>query len=106
MFVNGVHITPAIIKQHFGQVPDLESRIESLFDNSDRQNVPKAHALLKGIYDASQVPEMSSQVVNQEFVLLGELLHSFYAPQTTPSMLLSQQVVYIAKCAFILFAIF
>ncbi|KAG9106144.1 hypothetical protein FRC07_008951, partial [Ceratobasidium sp. 392] len=82
------------------------SRLESLFDNHDRQSVPKAHALLKAIYDASQLPEIQLDTANRAFILLAEFVHSFYAPHTTPSLSLSQQVAGIAKCAFLLFTIF
>lgn len=107
MFVNGTHISPTLIKNLLRLVPTIApGRLDSLFDNSDRQNVPKAHTLLKGISDACQLPEIYIQTANKPFVLLGELLYSFYAPHTTPSMSLSQQVVYLSKCAHILFALF
>ncbi|CAE6517396.1 unnamed protein product [Rhizoctonia solani] len=105
--VNGTHIPASFVKHTLRLVPTLTpDRLESLFDNSDRQSVPKAHTLLKGIYDASQLPDIRKQPGLKSFVLLGELLHAFYAPHTTPSMSLSQQVVSLAKCAFMLFALY
>ncbi|KAG8695139.1 hypothetical protein FRC08_008010 [Ceratobasidium sp. 394] len=107
VFINGTHITPAIIKRHLRLVPDLAGdRLDALFDNLDRQNVPKAHTLLKGIYDASRLLETSNYASDRAFVLLGDVVHAFYAPFTTPSMALPQQVTSLAKCAFILFALF
>ncbi|KAG8687113.1 hypothetical protein FRC11_007774, partial [Ceratobasidium sp. 423] len=107
IYVNGMHISPGYIKQMLRSIPTISpSRLDSLFDNSDRQSVPKAHTLLKGIYDASRLPHILKQPGLKSFVLLGELLHAFYAPHTTPSMSLSQQVIYLAKCAFILFALY
>ncbi|KAG8692772.1 hypothetical protein FRC11_003378, partial [Ceratobasidium sp. 423] len=107
MYINGTHISPGDIKQHLRLVPTISpSRLEALFDNSDRQSVPKAHTLLKGIHNASQSPHILKQPGLRPFVLLGELLQAFYAPHTTPSMNLSQQVISMAKCAFILFALF
>ncbi|KAG8735376.1 hypothetical protein FRC10_010673 [Ceratobasidium sp. 414] len=107
VFVNGMHLSSAVIKQYLRYLPDMTTgRLDSLFYNTDRQNVPRAHALLKAIYDAAQLPDIRSQTANQPFVLLAEFLHAFYAPHTTPSMSLSQQVASIAECAFLLFAIF
>ncbi|KAG8697056.1 hypothetical protein FRC08_006762 [Ceratobasidium sp. 394] len=107
VFVKRTHLSPMVIKQYLQHLPDMTpSRLDSLFNTSDRQDVPKAHALLKAIYDASRLPEIYSKTENQPFVLLGEFLNAFYAPQTTPSMSLSEQVASVAKCAFLLFAIF
>ncbi|CUA75348.1 hypothetical protein RSOLAG22IIIB_05853 [Rhizoctonia solani] len=107
VYVNGMHISPAFIKQLLRLDPAISSsRLDALFDNSDRQNVPKAHALLKGIYDVSQLPDIQKQPGHKPFILLGELLHAFISPYTTPSMSLSRQVVCLAKCAFLLFALF
>ncbi|KAG8701433.1 hypothetical protein FRC09_005373 [Ceratobasidium sp. 395] len=107
IFINGTHITPVVLKGHIRRLPGLtDSHIDFLFNNSDRQNVPNAHGLLKAIYDASRLPEIASVTANRPFVLLGEFLNSFFAPHTVPSMSLSQQVVNSSKCAFLLFAIY
>ncbi|KAG8740191.1 hypothetical protein FRC10_004630 [Ceratobasidium sp. 414] len=107
IFVNGTHISTSLIKQHLRNLPGMSpAQIEYLFNNDDRQSVPKAHTLLKGIYDASQLPEVQCDTASRPFVLLGEFLHSFYAPQTIPSLSLPQQVACMAKCAFLLFMIF
>ncbi|CEL58799.1 hypothetical protein RSOLAG1IB_12200 [Rhizoctonia solani AG-1 IB] len=107
IYINGTHISPAFVKNMLRSLPDISaSRLESLFDNSDCQSVPKAHTLLKGVYDVSQLPNSQKQPMLRPFVLLGDLLYAFYAPHTTPSMSLSQQVVSLAKCAFLLFALF
>jgi hypothetical protein len=74
VFINGMHISLTFIKHHLRLVPTItSSQLDSLFNNSDHQNVLKAHALLKGISDASWQPEVSAQVANKPFVLLGEL---------------------------------
>ncbi|KAG9089573.1 hypothetical protein FRC06_001483, partial [Ceratobasidium sp. 370] len=107
VFIKHTHLSPMVIKQYLRHLSNITpSHLDSLFDNSDRQDVPKAHALMKAIYDASRLPEICSKPENQPFVLLGEFLNAFYAPHTTPSMSLSQQVADIAKCGFLLFAIF
>ncbi|KAG8699972.1 hypothetical protein FRC09_006255 [Ceratobasidium sp. 395] len=107
VFVNGMHISPTVIKRYLRQLPGMTAgHLDSLFNNADRQDVPKSHALLKAICDASQLPDVRSQTVNQPFVLLAEFVNAFIAPHTTPSMSLSEQVTTLAKCAFLLFAIF
>ncbi|CUA75805.1 hypothetical protein RSOLAG22IIIB_06086 [Rhizoctonia solani] len=105
--INGTHYSPAFTKQMLRFDVNIPSgRLDALFDNSDRQSVPKAHTLLKGVCNVSQLPEIRKQPGHKPFVLLGELLYAFISPYTVPSMSLLQQVIYLAKCAFILFALF
>ncbi|CUA70771.1 Ubiquitin carboxyl-terminal hydrolase 34 [Rhizoctonia solani] len=107
MVINGTHLSHAHVKQLLRLDSAIScDRLDALFDNSDRQSVPKAHTLLKGIYNISQLPDIQKQPGHKPIVLLGELIHAFIAPYTTPSMSLSQQVVCLTKCAFLLFALF
>ncbi|KAG9075570.1 hypothetical protein FRC06_010019, partial [Ceratobasidium sp. 370] len=107
VFVNGTHISPSFIKSQLRAATSItDGCLDSLFKISDRQNVPKANSLLKGIYDACQERDTPFQTANRSFILLSKLLYAFYAPHTTPSMSLSQQMTHLSECAHILFVIF
>ncbi|KAG9076326.1 hypothetical protein FRC06_009566 [Ceratobasidium sp. 370] len=107
IFINGTHTSPLFIKHQLRIATSIaDDQLDSLFNNSDRQNVPKAHTPLKGIYDACQERSVPFQTAHKSFILLGRLLYLFYAPHTTPSMSLSQQMACLSGCAHILFALF
>ncbi|KAG9074525.1 hypothetical protein FRC06_010623, partial [Ceratobasidium sp. 370] len=54
LFVNGAHISLLFIKHQLRIASSISNdQLDSLFNNSDRQNIPKAHTLLKGIYDVT-----------------------------------------------------
>jgi hypothetical protein len=83
-----------------------ESRLLSLFDGTDPQNVPKANFLLTCLYRASQLPAISSCAENKPLVLLGEIVGSFVCPFTVPTMTLDEQIASLVKCAHLLFALY
>ncbi|QRV72390.1 hypothetical protein RhiJN_00404 [Ceratobasidium sp. AG-Ba] len=107
IIVNGTQITPKMLVHYLRQLEDLpESRILSFFDGTDPQNVPKANALLTSIHRASQLPVLLSQSAHKPFVLLGEVLGSFVLPYTTTTMSLKEQLINLAKCAHLMFALY
>ncbi|KAG9119441.1 hypothetical protein FRC07_005533, partial [Ceratobasidium sp. 392] len=107
ILVNGTHITPKMLVKYLRSLDDLsESRILSLFDGTDPQNVPKANTLLMSLYRASQLPAFTSCTHDKPFVLLGEVLGSFIHPFTTPTMTLDEQIASLAKCAHLIFALY
>ncbi|KAG8717186.1 hypothetical protein FRC08_008016 [Ceratobasidium sp. 394] len=107
LLINGVQITPKMLVKWLRLLDDLsESRILSLFDGTDPQNVPKANALLMCLYRASQLPAIAACTENKPFVLLGELLGSFVRPFTTPAMTLDEQIASLVKCGHLMFALY
>ncbi|KAG9083746.1 hypothetical protein FS749_005764 [Ceratobasidium sp. UAMH 11750] len=107
ILVNGAHVTPKMLVHWLRSLEDLsESRILSLFDGTDPQNVPKANTLLMSLYRASQLPSATLHAHNRPFILLGEILGSFACPFTVPTMTLSEQVASLVKCAHLIFALY
>ncbi|KAG8750285.1 hypothetical protein FRC11_010563 [Ceratobasidium sp. 423] len=107
ILVNGAHISPNMLVQYLKQIDDLsKQRILAFFDGTDPQNVPKANALLMHLYRASQLSHIRSSSEHKSFVLLGELLGSFVHPYSTPTMSLREQLVSLAKCGHLLFALY
>ncbi|QRV87004.1 hypothetical protein RhiJN_15022 [Ceratobasidium sp. AG-Ba] len=107
LLVNGAHITPRMLVRYLRSLEELpESRILSLFNGTDPQNVPKASALLSYLYQASQLPSIASATENKPFVLLGEVLGSFVRPFTIPTMTLDEQITSLAKCGHLIFALY
>ncbi|KAG9090473.1 hypothetical protein FS749_000513 [Ceratobasidium sp. UAMH 11750] len=107
ILVNGAHITPKMLVKYLRALGDLsESRILSLFDGTDPQNVPKANALLANLHRASQLPTIASHPGNKPFVLLGEVIGAFVHPFTIPSMSLAEQIASLTKCGHLLFALY
>ncbi|KAG8741105.1 hypothetical protein FRC12_015765 [Ceratobasidium sp. 428] len=96
-----------MLVQYLRELDDLPgSRILSLFDGKDPQNVPKASALLTNLHRASQLSTVTSCAQNKPFVLLGEVLGSFVHPFTVPTMSLAAQIASLAKCGHLLFALY
>ncbi|KAF8604516.1 hypothetical protein BDV93DRAFT_440356, partial [Ceratobasidium sp. AG-I] len=96
-----------MLVKYLRRLGDLsERRILSLFDGTDPQNVPKANTLLKHVYKASQIPSIASLPENKSFVLLGEVLGAFIRPYTSPEMSIAEQVASLAKCGFLLYALY
>jgi hypothetical protein len=83
-----------------------ESRILSLFDGTDPQNVPKANALLTCLSRASQLSVIASSVENKPLVLLGNVIDSFVSPFTVPTMTLDEQITSLVKCGHLLYALY
>ncbi|KAG8718339.1 hypothetical protein FRC09_012817 [Ceratobasidium sp. 395] len=107
ILINGAHITPKMLVRYLRSLDELsESRILSLFNGTDPQNVPKANTLLMSIYKASQLPAVASHAHNKPFVLLGEVLGSFVRPFTVPAMTLDEQITSLSKCAHLIFALY
>ncbi|KAG8750064.1 hypothetical protein FRC12_013091 [Ceratobasidium sp. 428] len=107
ILINGAHITPKMLVRYLRSLDELsESRILSLFNGTDPQNVPKANTLLMSIYRASQLPAVASHAHNKPFVLLGEVLGSFVRPFTVPNMTLDEQMASLSKCAHLIFALY
>ncbi|KAG8690646.1 hypothetical protein FRC11_010142 [Ceratobasidium sp. 423] len=96
-----------MLVQYLRHLDDLpKQRILAFFDGTNLQNVPKANALLTHLYRASQLSHIRASPENKSFVLLGELLGSFVHPYTVPTMSLTEQLVSLAKCGHLLFALY
>lgn len=109
ILVAHTHIDSSLIQRHLSKLPGITlSALEPLFDQSDQQNVPKAHKLLslRVIHQASQLDEITHAPEERSFVLLGDFISAYIEPFTNISLSLSKQLTLLSKCGHLLFALY
>jgi hypothetical protein len=82
------------------------SRIETLFNGKDPQNVPKAVTLLSLIHKLASDPSFSANLENSAVVTLGRLIGFMIQPYLDPNMSLSEQLKSLSSVAHILFVLY
>ncbi|KAF9791964.1 hypothetical protein BJ322DRAFT_984195, partial [Thelephora terrestris] len=85
-----------------------ENKVHQLLDPADKQNVPKAVALLQAICDLRHYPSdglhPSDQADLHRFHFLGEVFSSFLSPFIDVTFSLEQQIVSLVKYAHLICA--
>ncbi|KDR77538.1 hypothetical protein GALMADRAFT_1326277 [Galerina marginata CBS 339.88] len=100
--VNGLHITPDIIQNHFKSSGLSADHIRSLFNPEDQQDVKMAFDMLKDIWS---LPRSSSNshpgflVAREALWTLGKLLYHMVFPYLCVDLSLSEQVEHLSAAA-------
>ena len=99
------------LRSHLAQLPGTtSSKVEALIDPADKQNVPKAVALiqsldrLKTLDTSHYTPSQTNE--HQALIAVSEVLSSFVDPFTVVTMSLSDQLILLSKYAHAAFAFY
>ncbi|KAF8148021.1 hypothetical protein B0H34DRAFT_833807 [Crassisporium funariophilum] len=100
--INGVHITPALLRFHLKENKVLQMRLDYLLNPHDRQNVPLCYLLLKEVWsllDPSPSDTPSFVIARQALQLLGSLFRHIVIPFIQINLSLSDQLAHLSAAA-------
>lgn len=104
--VNGVHITPALLRFHLNENKVSTHRLnhleEYLLDPQDRQNVPLCYSLLKEVWSSPDPspPDMPGFVAARRVLqLLGSLFRHMVVPFIQINLRLLEQLAHLSVAA-------
>lgn len=100
--VQGVRITPAIIRSHFQATGLSTHHIHALFNPDDKQDVKLAFDLLKDIWSLPNAPESATPRFIQErkaLQTLGKLFYHVVFPYLCVDLTLSEQLEHLSAAA-------
>ncbi|KAF8159901.1 hypothetical protein B0H34DRAFT_843620 [Crassisporium funariophilum] len=107
--VNGLRITPDIIRNHFASSGLSADHIRSLFNPEDQQDVKMAFDMLKDIWS---LPRSSSNShrgfleAREALWTLGKLLHHMIFPYLCVDLSLSEQIKHLSAAAHLALALY
>jgi hypothetical protein len=95
LYVQGVHIKPAMIRSHFASNNLTLTRIDYLLNPNDRQDVKLACDLLQNVWSLPDPPTDALPGFHQTwkcFKILGTLFHHILIPYICVDLSLSEQL--------------
>ena len=102
VLVNGIHITPALLRFHLRDNKISTLRLDYLLNPNDRQNVPLCYSLLKEIWslpDAQSTDKPSFIEARKALQILGKLFRLIVLPYIQVNLSLHEQLVYLSAAA-------
>lgn len=107
--INGVRITPDIIRDHFKSVGLSIDHIRSLFNPEDQQDVKLAFDMLKDIWSlprqsSNENPSVSA--AREALWILGKLLYHLIFPYLCVDLSLSEQLEHLSASAHLALALY
>ncbi|KAH9836766.1 uncharacterized protein C8Q71DRAFT_682204, partial [Rhodofomes roseus] len=103
VLVADYHVTPVLLRQKLTAVLGYkDSKLTSLFDHKDHQNVPVAVALLQSLKSLAKADNFAQEVENRPLVLLGTFAGYLVEPFITPTLSLSEQLTMLSAAAHLL----
>ncbi|KAH9928182.1 uncharacterized protein B0H18DRAFT_857228, partial [Fomitopsis serialis] len=103
VLVADYHVTPTLLRQKFTAVLGYkDSKLTSLFDHKDHQNVPVAVALLQSLKSLAKADNFAREAENRPLVLLGMFAGYLVEPFITPTLSLSEQLTKLSAAAHLL----
>jgi hypothetical protein len=100
--VNGVHITPALLRFHLKENKVSTHRLNYLLNPQDRQNVPLCYSLLKEVWslpDPSPSDKPGFVVARRALQLLGALFRHIVLPFIQINLSLHDQLAHLSTAA-------
>ncbi|PPQ92922.1 LOW QUALITY PROTEIN: hypothetical protein CVT25_006605 [Psilocybe cyanescens] len=107
--INGIRITPDIIRDHFKSTGLSVDHIRSLFNPDDQQDVKLAFDLLKDVWSLPcQSNNRNPGVLTARVALwvLGKLLHHLVFPYLCVDLSLSEQIEHLSASAHLALALY
>ncbi|KAG9124082.1 hypothetical protein FRC07_012920 [Ceratobasidium sp. 392] len=109
IFVFGTQITPSLVRHHLLKNGVASTRVDSLLDPNDKQDVPLALSLLREIWQLPS-PSVRDQPgfarVQQALNTLGVLFQLLVLPYTNVNLSLSTQLQYLSAAAHLCLILF
>jgi hypothetical protein len=102
VLVNGVHITPALLRYHLRDNNVSALRLDYLLNPNDRQNVPLCYSLLKEIWSLPEprpTDKPSYIEARKALQILGKLFRLTVLPYIQINLSLHEQLVYLSAAA-------
>jgi len=107
--INGVRITPDIIREHFKSAGLSIDHIRSLFNPDDQQDVKLAFDMLKDIWSLprqSNNENPSVSAAREALWILGKLLYHLIFPYLCVDLSLSEQLEHLSASAHLALALY
>ena len=102
VLVDGVHLTPALLRFHLKDAGLSQLRINYLLNPTDRQDVPLAYTLLKEIWslrDPQETDKPGFIAARKGLKILGSLFRHLVLPFIQITLSLREQLVHLSAAA-------